>query len=207
MSLIVANNGGAGFAPIEPGTYTAICYSMIDLGNQYSEMYDNWQHKVLIGFEIPSETYTSESGEESSRSISKRYTASLNEKASLRKDLASWRGRDFTDEELKGFNLANILGAPCMINIINRERNGRTYAEISGIMKLPKGMPVPFGRLEKISFDIDESPLAMIDTMPQWIQDTIRESKEYKARTGQAVADQDPAGELFDRIENDEVPF
>ena len=70
-----------------------------------------------------------------------------------------------------------------------------------------KGMPVPFGRLEKISFDIDESPLAMIDTMPQWIQDTIRESKEYKARTGQAAADQDPAGELFDRIENDEVPF
>ena len=47
----------------------------------------------------------------------------------------------------------------------------------------------------------------MIDTMPQWIQDTIRESKEYKARTGQAAANQDPAGELFDRIENDEVPF
>jgi len=34
-------------------------------------------------------------------SISKNYTASLSDMATLREDLKNWRGRDFTPEELR----------------------------------------------------------------------------------------------------------
>jgi hypothetical protein len=57
--------------------------------------------------------------------IAKQFTLSLNEKANLRADLASWRGRDFTPEEIRGFDLKNILGHWAMISVTASERDGR----------------------------------------------------------------------------------
>lgn len=65
---------------MEAGTYPAICYGLVDLGEQYSETYDKWSPKILILFEIPGETLEI-NGEEVSRTMSKSYTMSLNEKA------------------------------------------------------------------------------------------------------------------------------
>ena len=75
----------------------------------------------------------------------KRYTLSLHEKASLRKDLESWRGRAFNDDELAGFDLENLLGAPAMICVVQAAVSGQVYANVTAIMKAPKGLtpPVP----------------------------------------------------------------
>lgn len=202
MSLIVSSNATGGFAPMEAGTYPAICYGLVDLGEQYSETYDKWSPKILILFEIPGETLEI-NGEEVSRTMSKSYTMSLNEKAALRKDLASWRGRDFTPEELKGFDLRNILGAPCMVSVIHRERGGKTYADINGIMKLPKSIPVDPPRCKKIVFDLDKSPLSDMEKLPEWIQERIRGSQTYAQRIGLVRE----ATEQTDDIDDEEVPF
>ena len=76
-------------------------------------------------WELPTETVEVEDRTET-RVLSKQYTCSLSDTASLRKDLDSWRGRRFTDEELKGFDLRNIVGVPCQLSITNEERNGKT---------------------------------------------------------------------------------
>src|SRR5208337_1405024 len=76
----------------------------------------------------------------------KRYTLSLHEKAALRKDLESWRGRTFTEEELKGFDVENVLDVPCLLNVIHNGTSGTVYANVSGIMKLPKSMQPIKGR-------------------------------------------------------------
>ena len=74
--------------------------------------------------------------------ISKKYTASLHEKASLRHDLESWRGRHFTPEELKGFDLENVLGANCQIQIVHTKKpDGRTFANVLSIVPIAKGQP------------------------------------------------------------------
>lgn len=75
--------------------------------------------------------------------VSKKYTPSLHEKASLRKDLQAWRGRTFTKEELAGFELDNVIGVCCQLNLIHNvsQKNGKTYANIAGIMPLGKGTP------------------------------------------------------------------
>jgi hypothetical protein len=77
--------------------------------------------------------------------VRRRYTCSLHEKATLRRDLESWRGRGFTDQELQSFDLEILLSASCLLNIIHEARNGSIFANVAGVMRLPKGMmpPVP----------------------------------------------------------------
>jgi len=183
MSLTVSESGGAGFDPVPAGTYPAVCYEMVDLGEQFSERFQNSSRQVLIGWQIPSETITID-GEEKPRVVSKQYTLSLNTKARLRSDLVSWRGRDFTDQELKGFDLKNIVGKPCMVSVIHKDSNGKTYANVSGVLALPKGMPKPAVSSpdDIIIFDLDADPLEKINELPQWIADRIRRSSTYEER-------------------------
>lgn len=75
--------------------------------------------------------------------VSQWYTLSLHEKANLRKDLDAWRGKSFTDEDLKeGFDVEKLVGAPCLLNVTQSksEKNGKVYANVSSIMPLPRGM-------------------------------------------------------------------
>jgi len=183
MSLTVSESGGAGFDPVPAGTYPAVCYEMVDLGEQFSERFQNSSRQVLIGWQIPSETITID-GEEKPRVVSKQYTLSLNTKARLRSDLVSWRGRDFTDQELKGFDLKNIVGKPCMVSVIHKDSNGKTYANVSGVLALPKGMPKPAVSSpdDIVIFDLDADPLEKINELPQWIADRIRRSSTYEER-------------------------
>ena len=50
--------------PMEGGVYMAVCVTVADLGDQYSEKFKNTHRKVVFSFDIPSETcllYTSPS--------------------------------------------------------------------------------------------------------------------------------------------------
>lgn len=126
--------------PIDEGTHPAICYGLIDLGEQYNEYYQKWKKKVLVLWEIPGEKFDFGCEKSMNRTISKTYTLSLNEKSDLRRDLAAWRGRDFTVAELKNFDLRNILGVPCLLSVIHREYGDRIFADVGSVMKLPKGI-------------------------------------------------------------------
>lgn len=182
MSLKVSENGGSSsFAPLEEGSYAAVCYEVIDLGMQESKQFGNSSRKVLIGWEIADE-YVEINGEKQPRTFTARYTASLNEKAVLRRDLVAWRGKAFSDEELELFDLANIIDAPCLLQVVHKETNGKVYANLAGIIKLPKSMPRPKRTLDPIVFDIDESDLGMIEKLPEWIANTIKQSSSYEER-------------------------
>ena len=181
MSLISSAKSGSSIAPIEAGTYPAVCYGMVDLGMQYSEQYQKNSPKVAILWEIPSEKIEV-NGEKVSRTLSQTYTNSLGDKATLRRDLAAWRGRDFTDEELAAFDLRSIVGAPCMVSVIHKTYNGKTYANVGGVMKLPRGVSAPLATLDPIVFDLDSDDLSMLNDMPKWLSDKIKESETYKER-------------------------
>lgn len=181
MSLFVEEKSGSGIAPLAEDTYPAVCYALIDLGDQYSAAYDKYNRKVVVGWELPGETLTID-GEEVPRTFWNTYTASLSQKAQLRKDLTSWRGKEFTAEELKGFNLRNIVGVPCMIQIVHRKSadGSKTYANLASVTKMPKGFPAPKGTLEPLIYDIEESDPAMVEELPQWMQDKIKASNSYQ---------------------------
>lgn len=207
MGLNVSENGGGSSIPVLPeGSYAAVCYMLVDLGLQRNEKYGNSSRKVLIGWEIPDETIEVD-GEKKSRVFSARYTASLNEKAILRRDLAAWRGREFTEEELSNFNLRNIIGAPCLIQIIHKEgSNGRMYANLASIMKLPKGMPAPKATMDKIIYDIDESDPADVNKLPEWIATTVKSSESYAEKMASLSGNPQPQFTELDESDG-ELPF
>lgn len=182
MSLIASNEGGIEFKRLEDGVYTAVSSMLIDLGIQNNEKFEKKQRKIIIVWNIVGE-YIEINDEKLPRVISKEYTLTLTDKSTLKKDLQAWRGRVFTAEELKGFNLINILNVPCQLQIINEEKNGKTYTSIASIMAMPKGMTVD--KLEQTTmFDTYESETwNTFREIPKWIQEKIRKC-ENQVDTG-----------------------
>lgn len=182
MAIIVSNNKGSGFSPIEEGTYFAVCYGLIDVGDVYSENFDKCTPKFSILWELIGTEPLHIDGKDVNRTVSKSYTKSLNPKSNLRKDLRAWRGREFTDEELKRFDMVNILGAPCQIQIVNAASNGKTYSNIAAIMNLPKGTPKPTPTLERINWDFEDNEIGdeAWSKIPPWLQGIIKGNETYK---------------------------
>ena len=137
MAVIVSDTGGAPRELAPDGLQPAVCCGVFDLGMQKG-FEDVMQHKVCLAFEIAE---TLKEGEYAGKRmvLSERFTASLNEKSNLYKFLIGWRGRDFTPEERKAFDLEVLYGKPAMLNIIHKDRPGKaTIAVIAGAMRLPK---------------------------------------------------------------------
>lgn len=208
MSLTVSENGGGSNIPILPeGSYAAVCYMLVDIGLQKNERYGNSSRKVIIGWEVADE-YVEVDGEQKPRVFSTQYTASLNEKAILRRDLAAWRGRDFTDEELFSFDLKNIVSAPCLIQVIHKDGgNGKTYANLASIMKLPKGMAAPQMTLDPLVFDIDSSPLSDLEKLPEWISKKIESSESYQQRLRDESGGASNNSDFMEVDDDPDIPF
>ena len=191
--------GGGDYEQPEPGTYAAVCYRIIDLGTQHSEFQGEAhdRHQCLLSFELDEKM-----GDGRPFSVSKFYTTSLHEKANLRKDLSNWRGRDFTPEELHGFDPKNVLGKPCMLSIIKNDK-GKT--RIASISKIPKGMTPPAPINPQVFFTLQSKSLdPVFETFSDGIKKIIMQSPEYVALINRK--DSAPSGPTFNELADD-IPF
>lgn len=71
----------------------------------------------------------------------RRFTVSLHERAALRKAVNSIRGKPLTDKEAEGYELDELIGLNCLIEVKREQKPRGLFAEVIGIMGLPKGMP------------------------------------------------------------------
>ena len=180
MSMIAKNSGTGNIEKLESGVYTATSCAIVDLGLQKNEKFEKTQRKFMMIWEIVGE-YVEVNGEQLSRTMSKEYSFSLHEKSSLRGDLQAWRGRAFTEEELQGFNLLNILNKSCQLQIIKEEKNGKTYNNIVSIMGLPKGTEIT-GLDDTYYFDIETTESwKNWQRIPAWIQEKIKKAENYSS--------------------------
>lgn len=141
ITVIISDSGGTAYTPCPPGSYLARCVRLIDLGTQTTDYQGEVKtsRKLLLSWEILDSETRRDDG--APFLLSKRFTTSLHEKSALRKDLASWRGRDFTPPELKGFDLATVLGKDAFISVVQATKpDGRTYSNIGALMRPPKGL-------------------------------------------------------------------
>jgi hypothetical protein len=181
MGLTARDKAGGDYTPIPEDLHLAVCYGIWDIGTQFSERWGKSVHKVVIVWEIPgSRAEFERDGRmvDLPRAISKRYRLSLHKKADLRKDLESWRGRKFTDEELKGFDLKKLLGVPCQIQVLHNKVDDKTYANIAAITKAPAGTKIMPENPEKF-FSFEDGLDVPMGT-PEWIIDLIKQAEEYK---------------------------
>lgn len=183
MGLIVRKRKASSIPPIDAGTYPAACIGVVDLGQQHSEKFNNYTEKVLFIWEIPSRTVEVD-GETKPRWLSQEFSATLNEKGNLAKMLVSWRGKTFTDQELDdsgaGFNLAQMLGAGCLLQVIVEEKDSGTYNKITSVIGLPVGMPPVAPVSELMAFDIEAWDETVLEKLPEWVQDRIKRSMQYQ---------------------------
>ena len=206
MPIIASAKSNRNFEPISEGAHIASCVSVIDLGEQYSEAYKKMQRRVMLIWEIPDETIEID-GAQKPRQISKEYTLSLGDKALLRAHLEAWRGKAFTESELEAFDLNNVLGKACQMQIVHTEYNGSRYANIRSIMSLPKGITPPKIESDFTYFALDEpASLSLMDKLPKWIQDKVAKSPTYRALV---EAQSDPESGDFSPVDGDstDLPF
>lgn len=179
MEFIAKSEGNSSIPKLENGVYTAISSMMIDIGGQRSTLDNNIRRKFIMVWNIVGE-FVEVNKEKLPRVMSKEYTLSINEKSNLRKDLQAWRGQAFTEEELQGFNLLTVMNKPCQLQIINEEKNGKNYNNISAIMALPKGMKVD--PLEETVVFITNNPETWgnYEKIPKWIREKIKKAEGYE---------------------------
>lgn len=197
-----SDTGGGDFEQAPVGTYVARCVKIIDIGTQKGEYQGqaNFKRQVIVGWELPTEMMRE--GEHAGKpfTVSKFYTASLGEKANLRKDLQNWRGREFSAEELAGFHSKNILGKPCMLSLTANDK-GKT--RVTGVMALPKGMEVPAQVNESIYFSLDEFNQDVFNGLSKGYQKFITASPEYQ---GILNGGNKPKGSAMADLDDD-IPF
>lgn len=209
MSLMASDSGGGDFKPAPAGVHTGRCYRVIDLGTQ-SEIYratgeKKVARKVLIGWELTNEDADGQPvlhDDGKPFVIASRYTLSLHKKAKLRADLEAWRGRQFTDEELRGFDLQKLVGAYCLINVTHSTNNGKVYANVASLTPLPGKMPKPEPVNANQFFNVHEPDMQMFETFSNGIKDKIRACAEWQKGGPVASADGPSNGD-----DDDNIPF
>jgi len=205
MAFIASDSGGGNFKRVPPGAYIGRCYKLVDLGTQLTtgQYGEKLQHKLQLGWELFGEDEEGKpltieiDGHEMPLTITKSYTVSLHEKSGLRRDLAAWRGKDFTDEEAKGFDVSKLIGAYCMVNVTTSETNGKTYSNVAGLTPLPGALKnaKPAAVHANVKFDLDAPDMVVFNTFHEKLQEAIKRSPEWaKSQRG---------GSGFDDLPND----
>jgi hypothetical protein len=217
MSFYVEDKSN--FESVPSGMHLARCYRIIDLGTQKSEYMGQvkYLHKIMLGWEIHG---TNDDGTPLKMrdgrpfAIFKNYTLSWSEKATLRGDLQSWRGKPFTQEEMRRFDLKTVLNAWCMLNVIERAgKDGNMYVNVSGVTPVPamikkNGLPDSVNKNEL--FNLTDPDMVMFNTFSENLKKKIQSSPEWEklSKKTKTVDDIAPkaAGSSFDEDDGD-IPF
>lgn len=191
MGFVVSDSGGGDFKQTPAGVHIGRCFKIVDLGTQ-EESYEGEAKllpKVALYWELHGEDEEGnplviDTGEP--MIIWKEYTKSLGKKASLRADLESWRGKPFTDEELRGFDVSKLINAYCLVNVTHKvSGQGKTYAKVSSLTPLPAALrnakPAPV--LDNVVFDLDDFRQGVFDTFHEKLKEKINNSLERKGKT------------------------
>jgi hypothetical protein len=176
--VTASRNAKSDFEIAPAGNHLANCIKVIDLGTQPgSDQFPKPKRKVKISWELCDET-VAETGKPFI--INQKYTLSLHENAALCKHLESWRGRPFTDAEADGFDIAKLLGQPCLLNVVHTRSGDNTYANVAAISPVPKGLPRKEPVNPLVHFDLDNFDGVIFDDLSEFDQKAIQGSPEYK---------------------------
>jgi len=145
MSLL-ARRPTKTFTVAPEGLWAAVCVDVQDLGLQAGPY--GAKHKVRLVWQL--DVFDAE--HDRRYDVARVYTLSLHERAALRKDLESWRGKKFTEKELDGFDLEKLLGVSAQLQVAqNLSDDGTTYANVLTVLPPTKGtklIPLNYVRLK-----------------------------------------------------------
>lgn len=169
------------FTPAPAGAHTAVCIGFVDMGTQPSFYEDGKPaHKVRITWELDEQM-----DDGRPFTISKTYTWSMNDRATLRSHLESWRGRPFKKEDFgqNGFDTKNLLLKPCTLTVQHKDVNGQERALVAGVAPVMKGVKAftPTNPPIYLSLDAGSFDAKVLEGLGEKTQEAIRSTPEYAA--------------------------
>jgi hypothetical protein len=171
-------------------------YRIVDLGTQQTSYMGEIKMtpQVMLVFELPTEL----TKDGRPMTINGIYTRSLNEKAKLRAVVRALTGKTITDSNVREFNLSELIGKVCTVDIINKDdKMGNRKAYIQNIASAPKGIPIPDMFNESLIFDLSNFQIDSFSKLPKYWQDRISLTKEYALVNPESVVEQN----------KDNIPF
>lgn len=200
---------------IEAGLHPFVIQGVYHVGTIPGSGGFDAKNTLVIVFELP-EVAPIESKDDKGhlkllpRVLSKRYTLSFNSKARLRIELESLRGKPFTEDEAKTFEVQRLLGAGGQLQVMHTHKDDRTFANVNALLPAPKGVKYK-GSLDQVCFSVDcLENAAELDGqhIPDWIKELVKKSEEYNdlLRNGGRVK-QEAVQQPSEDPSQDDVPF
>lgn len=179
---IFAESNEKDFEQIEPGSYIARAVKMIDIGTQRYKDFSTddivLKHEVIIYWEILEDEDNEKVRMQDGKPflVQRKYKLSMHPKANLRKDLDAWRGKPFTEDEAKRFNITKLLNTYCRINLVQSE-DGK-YINVNSVAfskRKPEGVTEPVW-WNATDPDCD---MQVYEKFPEWLRKKIADCEEW----------------------------
>ena len=136
MSALIVRRPRSTYSAAPEGLHAACCVDVVDLGIVAGAYGAKHKVRIVWQLDVVDETHGRRFD------VARVYTLSLHERAALRKDLVSWRGKKFSEQELDGFDLEKLLGAPAQVAVTHdMGDDGTIYANVSTVVPPVKGTP------------------------------------------------------------------
>ena len=200
MSLNVNDaptGGGSKFLAevMDPGTYPGRLVHVIDLGIQKQDDYEGQKKDpakmVNVTYEFSDEFMKDEDGNE--LTDQPRFLSEMFNVFPLSSEKAKSTGRYLAlDPNVEhGGDLSKLLGAPCLITVVNKERKGKIYNNVGALsaMRPKDAEKLPPLVKEPKLFDLDDPDLTVFLSLPDFIQEKIKQNMDFKGSALEALLD------------------
>lgn len=194
MALKTAKGGNRPLTPI--GNHVARLAQVIDLGTQDDPKYGP-KHKVRFTWELSEEFKDFGKGEQEPFLISRVMVFAFTPKSNLKKVIEGMKGAALSDDETDHLDtvLRDLIGAPCMVNVIHVKVADATYANVENIAPVPTKLrkDVPPLVNDGIFFEIEmgsESREFLL--LPDFLKSQIAKCHEW---SGTVVTGEDDDGQ------------
>jgi len=170
-----AKNTGSSTEKCPIGMHEAMCIEIVELGEKTGQFGKKYWYN--FAFEV-----FNEKNPDTPFVISTKLTLSLYEKSGLAVMLKSWRGKAFTNEEVKEYEqdidklFKKVIGVGCTLNVIEAEnkKGGDPYHNIGNVLPLkqanwftPVKEPLFFNLTDDLPTNLEKQK--QLSTLPRWI--------------------------------------
>lgn len=219
----VGGNGGSNKnaqAPIDAGTYPCRVVQVIDLGLQPQRPFKGEAkppaHTIMLTYEFLDEFCLDEEGNE--MSDKPRWLSETIPLRNLKSELATstkrYKALD-PEDDLDG-DFLQLVGIPCMTTVSAREGSGQHAGKVfNNIASVSTMRPKEAEKAPDLvnagkCFQLDEPDLEVLGSLPEWLQDKIKENLEFsgsnleKALAGGSPKKEEPKSEKAETVTDTE---
>lgn len=179
-------NNGPKQEAIEAGTYPCRVVQVIDLGLQPQRPYKGEEkppaHEMMVTYEFVDEFCLDEDGKE--LEDKPRWLSETMPLRSLESDLAksTKRYKALDPDCVHDGDFTELVGATCMVTITckpNKDGEDRNYVANVSTMRPKESAKCPELVNPAKVFLLDEPDLEILSSLPQWLQDKIKDNLEF----------------------------